>query len=61
MTILIFLIIAILLSTIVCYFVARSKNLNVQYWVLAGCLLGPFAIPFIFLANSKAKNESNGI
>jgi hypothetical protein len=61
MVILIALIIAIIASATICLYVAKNKNLNARYWAFAGCLIGPFAIPFVFLANSKQENESDGV
>ena len=59
MAILIALIIVIIVSATICFYVAKNKNLNARYWVFAGCLIGPIAIPFVFLANSKKENESD--
>jgi Na+/proline symporter len=61
MTIFIVLVIVMIVSAAICYYVAKNKNLNVRYWAFAGCLIGPFAIPFVFLANSKQENESDGV
>ncbi len=61
MTILIVLIIVIIVSATICFYIAKGKNLNAQYWALAGFLIGPFAIPFVFLANSKQDKESDDI
>ena len=61
MVILIALIIAIIASATICFYVAKNKNLNARYWAFAGCLIGPFAIPFVFLVNSKQENESDGV
>ena len=40
-------------STAVCHSVAKKKGLNVQTWILAGALFGPFAIPFVLLMKSR--------
>ena len=61
MAILIALIIVIIVSVTICFYAAKKKNLNARYWAFAGCLIGPFAIPFVFLANSKQENESGGV
>ena len=61
MTILIALIILIIVSATICFYVAKGKNLNAQYWAFAGLLTGPFAILFVFLANSKQEKESDDI
>jgi len=61
MTILIALIFVIIVSATICFYIAKSKNLNAQYWAFTGCLIGPLAIPFVFLANAKQEKESDGI
>lgn len=38
------------LSVLVCYLVARRRALDSRYWLLAGLLIGPFAVPFVFFA-----------
>jgi hypothetical protein len=53
-----FLVFVVAVSTWLCFYVARRKNLNVQYWVLLGALAGPFAIPFVLLAKSKADSTN---
>jgi len=40
----------ILASTVVCYFVAKQRGAKVSYWVALGVVLGPLAIPFVFMA-----------
>jgi len=42
-----------LLSMMICYQVARSRKANIQFWVITGLLVGPFAIPFVFFASSN--------
>ncbi len=44
----------VVLSTGICYAVARRKSLNVQLWVCLGVLFGPFVLPFLLLARSRA-------
>ncbi|MCP4372107.1 MAG: hypothetical protein GY797_28905 [Deltaproteobacteria bacterium] len=61
MAIFIALVIVIIVSAAICFYVAKNKNLNARYWAFAGCLIGPFAIPFVFLANSKQENESDDV
>lgn len=39
-----------LLSMAICYQIARSRKANRWYWLFAGLLFGPFAIPFVFFA-----------
>ncbi len=61
MAILIALIIVIIVSATICFYAAKNKKLNAPYWAFVGCLIGPFAIPFVLLANSKQENESDGV
>jgi len=44
------LIIVNLISIILCYYIASYRKAKVIYWVLAALLVGPFAIPFVFLS-----------
>lgn len=61
MVILIVYTIVIIVSATICFYIAKNKKRNAPYWAFAGCLIGPFAIPFVFLANSKQENESDGV
>ena len=45
----------VLISTEICYFVAKRRNLNKAVWIMLGATLGPIAVPFVFLAG-KANN-----
>lgn len=38
-----------LISTIVCYFVAKHRGARPSRWVVLGVALGPLAVPFIFM------------
>jgi hypothetical protein len=44
----------VILSTGICYVVAKRKSLNVQLWLCLGVLFGPFALPFLLLAGARA-------
>ena len=50
---LVWLIIAALLSMGACYLISRSRGAATGYWVLMGLLLGPLAIPFAFFSKPK--------
>lgn len=52
----IFLIIS-LLSIIFCVCVAKARNANTSFWLIASILFGPLAIPFVFLAKPVNKSE----
>lgn len=39
-----------LLSMLICFLVARSRKADRWFWLLAGLLFGPFAVPFVFFA-----------
>ena len=47
------LILVVIISTDICWRIAKRKNLNVQLWIILGALIGPFAIPFALLAKSR--------
>jgi len=42
-----------LLCGAACYAVARRKGLDRTYWLIAGFLAGPLAIPFVLFARPK--------
>jgi hypothetical protein len=35
------------------WFMAEKRGLNTLFWAIMGAVLGPFAIPFIFLAKKR--------
>lgn len=47
------LIVVIVISTAICWRIAKRKNLNIQLWIILGALIGPFAVPFALLAKSR--------
>jgi len=47
------LILVVIISTGICWRIAKRKNLNVQLWIILGALIGPFAVPFALLAKSR--------
>jgi hypothetical protein len=49
------LIIVSLLSMLICYQIAKSRKADRWYWLFAGLLFGPFAIPFVFFANPNQR------
>jgi ethanolamine transporter EutH len=46
-----------LASAYVCYIVAKERHANARFWVWAGVLLGPFAIPFVFFSKPAKSNK----
>lgn len=54
------LIIVNLLSMLICYQVASSRKADRWYWLFAGLLFGPFAIPFVFFAGPDKERTKNG-
>jgi len=42
-----------LASAIACWFVARSRRADARFWLLAGLLAGPLALPFVFFAKPR--------
>ena len=43
------------------WFIADKRGANTRFWAIMGAVLGPLAIPFIFLTkdNSTKSNRSN--
>ena len=46
-------IVLIILSAIICHFLAKSRGANPVFWGVMGIVFGPLAIPFVFLAKSS--------
>ena len=46
-----------LISMILCYFIAKSRNTKILYWVVVAFLVGPLAIPFVFFSKPVAVTE----
>lgn len=44
-----------LVSVVTCYLVAKKRNTKTSFWVAMAVLLGPLAIPFVFLSKPKDK------
>lgn len=42
-----------LISVLICYFIAKRRKAKVVFWVLVSLILGPLAVPFVFLAKPK--------
>lgn len=40
---------------ILCHQIAKRRGAKPVFWGVMGALLGPFAIPFVFLAKPKAQ------
>lgn len=51
------LLIITLISMALCYYVAKSRQANTIFWLLAALLVGPLAIPFVFFAKPVVKTE----
>ena len=47
-----------LLCMLLCYYVAKSRNANKVFWVLAALLVGPLAIPFVFFSKPVNNHKS---
>ncbi|MDP5134558.1 hypothetical protein ORJ04_01170 [Rheinheimera baltica] len=52
-----FLVAVIIISTTICYFVAKKKEANVSLWVVLGAVFGPLAVPFVFFAKPTASDK----
>lgn len=53
----VWLIVAALLSMGTCYFISKSRKADTVYWSLMGLLLGPLAIPFAFFSRPRSKGK----
>ena len=42
----------IIISAIICHYVAKSRGANPVFWGVMGVVFGPLAIPFVFLTKS---------
>lgn len=52
------LILIFLASGYISYFIAKKRRAKTSYWTLLGVLLGPFVIPFVFLAKQDLEPSS---
>jgi len=50
-------IIVYIVSIICCHYIAKKRGVKPVFWGAMGLIIGPLAIPFIFL--SKEKNEKS--
>jgi len=44
-----------IISAVICYFVARHRNLQTSFWVVMGLVFSVLAIPFVLFAKPKIK------
>ena len=51
------LILASLLSALVCYLVAKSRSADRRFWLLMGLILGPLALPLVFFAKPMTRER----
>ncbi|MGB1263667.1 MAG: hypothetical protein ACPG52_12210 [Cognaticolwellia sp.] len=51
------LLIITLVSMVLCYVIAKRRNANAVFWLLAAFLAGPLAIPFVFFAKPTANSQ----
>lgn len=48
------------ISAIICHYIAKARNVKPNlFWIVVVLILGPLAIPLIFLAKSQQKIEAN--
>lgn len=47
-----------IVSTGICHYTARRKQLSVPFWIVLGTLVGPLAVLLVVLA--KSKNPPSG-
>ena len=46
-----------LISMVICYLVSKHRGASTHYWIAAGVLLGPLAIPFVFFSKPEVDEE----
>ena len=54
MEMLILVLLITIVSAWICYKTAKTKNLNVQLWVVLALFIGPLALPLIYFAKPKS-------
>ena len=42
-----------LVSGIICHYIAKKRKANPVFWGVLGVMLGPVAIPFVFLSKRR--------
>jgi len=47
-------------SALGCGYIAGRRNASVRFWVICGLIFGPFALPFVLLANPVIKEIKDG-
>ena len=43
----------LLISIMVCHFIAKRRGSNPVFWGVMGAIFGPLAIPFAFMSKQK--------
>jgi len=51
------LVLTLIISAIICHFIAKNRNANAVFWGVMGGVFGPLAIPFVFLSKPLESNK----
>ena len=46
-----------IVSTLLAYYIAKEKGLNVKFWVIMAIILGLLVLPFIFFTKNNSKEN----
>ena len=48
-----------LISMVICYLISKHRGASTLYWITAGLLVGPLAIPFVFFSKPKVDESDH--
>lgn len=55
-----FIVFITLISAAICYRIAKKRGANPAFWIVLAAVIGPLAIPFVFLAKPKQTTRLEG-
>jgi hypothetical protein len=44
---------------VICYRVSKQRGASTLYWIAAGLIFGPLAIPFVFFSKPEADKDDH--
>jgi hypothetical protein len=51
-----FIVALVIISSGICYSQAKRKNRNIAAWVSLAAIIGPLAVPFVYLVSDQSPN-----
>ncbi len=57
----IFLVLLSIVSASICFSIAKKRGVNPTFWVILATVVGPFAVPFVFLAKPQVNASHSSI